>query len=85
MRHGVSNFLGVTEIAKLGAIQEIQMTECRVLQQRSPAQDMVSLHLPLGSPHKTIVNKWYVQWLSFNSILLRVQPCAIIHQKMPLN
>lgn len=61
------------------------MMECRVFQQKSPAQEMVSLHLPLGSPQKTIVNRRYVQWLAFNSILLRMQPCATISPKDALD
>lgn len=82
MRHGISNFLGETEITKWVAMQEVHVIECRVLQQRSPTQEMVRLHLPQGSPQKTIVKRRYVQWLAFNSILLRVQPCFNIHPKM---
>lgn len=44
------------------------MTECHVLQQRSPAPT-------------TIVNWRYVQWLAFNSILLREQPSTTIPPK----
>lgn len=78
---GLAVFL--TEVDKLGAMQEGQMTECHVLQQRSPAQGVVSLHLPQAFPQTTTDNRRYVQWLPFNSFLLRVQPCATFPQRYP--
>lgn len=61
----------VKEIAKLGAKHQVQMAQCPVTQQHSPAEDMVSHRIHKAPPQKTMVDRRYVQWLAFDSILLR--------------
>lgn len=60
----------VKEIAKLGTKHQVQMAQCPVTQQHSLAQDVVSNHIHKVSPEKTMVDRRYVQWLAFESILL---------------
>lgn len=45
-----TNFPGVTETAKVGALQEVKMTVCPLTQERSPEQEEVSHCLPEDSP-----------------------------------
>ena len=81
VRHRVSSFLHWDR--QIGSHAEVQMTECHVLQQRSPAQGVVSLFLPQAFPQTTPVYRRYVTWLTFNNFLLRVQPCATFPQGYP--
>ena len=68
----------LTEIAKLWANWE----PCRKSRWQSVMYSNREVqHLPQAFPQTTIINRRYVQWLAFNSIILREQPCAKILPK----